>query len=98
MWNIEIELIRGVVSKDYIHILISTPPTMSSSEIMRRINKKIDIKIFEEHPHLKKKYWCQRFCVSDNFCLTAGELTKQMIEGCFSHYFEQTPDGNFEIE
>ncbi len=33
----EIEIIRGVVSKDHVHILVSAPPTMSPSEIMRRI-------------------------------------------------------------
>jgi len=53
----EIEIIRGVVSKDHVHILISAPPTMSPSEIMRRIKGRTSAKLFEEYPHLKKKYW-----------------------------------------
>ena len=44
VWNIEIEIIRGVVSKDHIHILISTPPTMCPSEIMRRIKRRMTSK------------------------------------------------------
>ena len=94
----EIEIIRGVVSKDHVHILISAPPTMSPSEIMRRIKGRTSSKLFEEYPHLKKKYWGRHFWARGYFCVTAGELTKQMIEEYLSHHFEQKPNGNFEIE
>lgn len=94
----EIEIIRGVVSKDHVHILISAPPTISPSEIMRRIKGRTSSKLFEEYPHLKKKYWGRHFWARGYFCVTAGELTKKMIEEYLSHHFEQKPNGNFEIE
>jgi putative transposase len=52
----EIEIIRGVVSKDHVHILVSAPPTMSPSEIMRRIKGRTSAKLFQEFPHIKKRY------------------------------------------
>ena len=33
----EIRIVRGVVSKDHVHILVSAPPNLAPSEIMRRI-------------------------------------------------------------
>ena len=33
----EIRIVKGVVSKDHVHILVSAPPNMAPSEIMRRI-------------------------------------------------------------
>ena len=33
----EIRIITGVVSKDHVHILVSAPPELAPSEIMRRI-------------------------------------------------------------
>ena len=33
----EVEILKGVVSKDHVHILVSAPPNMAPSEIMRRI-------------------------------------------------------------
>jgi len=33
----EIQIVSGVVRKDYIHLLMLAPPTMAPSEIMRRI-------------------------------------------------------------
>ena len=35
----EIRIISGVISKDHVHILVSAPPNMAPSEIMRRINQ-----------------------------------------------------------
>ena len=33
----DIEILKGVISKDHIHLLVSAPPNMAPSEIMRRI-------------------------------------------------------------
>ena len=35
--SFEIRIIRGSVSKDHVHILVSAPPNLAPSEIMRRI-------------------------------------------------------------
>jgi putative transposase len=94
----EIEIIRGVVSKDHVHLLVSAPPMLSPSEIMRRIKGRTSSKIFEEFPHLKKRYWGRHFWARGYFCVTAGELTKQMIEEYLEHHFEAKENPNFEIE
>jgi len=44
----EIRIIRGVVSKDHVHILVSAPPTLAPSEIMRRIKGRTSSYLFEE--------------------------------------------------
>lgn len=53
----EIRIVKGVVSKDHVHILVSCPPNMAPSEIMRRIKGRTSAKLFEEYPQIKKKYW-----------------------------------------
>ncbi len=57
----EIRIVKGVVSKDHVHILVSAPPTMAPSEIMRRIKGRSSGYLFEEFPHLKKRYWASIF-------------------------------------
>ena len=57
----EIRILKGVVSKDHVHILISAPPEMAPSEIMRRIKGRTSSKLFEELPALRKRYWGQHF-------------------------------------
>jgi len=94
----EIEINRGVVSKDHVPILVSAPPTLSPSEIMRRIKGRSSAKLFQEFPHIKKRYWGRHFWARGYFCVTAGDLTKEMIDEYLSHHFEEKENPNFEIE
>ena len=96
--NFEIEILRGVVSKDHVHTLVSAPPNISPSDIMRRIKGRSSSKLFEEIPHLKKRYWGRDFWARGYFCVTAGELTKEMIMEYLAHHFEAKDTPNFEIE
>ena len=57
----EIRILSGVVSSDHVHILVSAPPTMAASEMMRRIKGRSASKLFEEYPKLKARYWGQHF-------------------------------------
>ena len=96
--SLEIEILRGVVSNDHVHLLISAPPTISPSDIMRRIKGKSSTKLFQEYPLLKKRYWGQHFWARGYFCITAGELTKEMIKEYLEHHFERKPNDNFDVE
>ena len=96
--RLEIHILRGVVSKDHVHILVSAPPSISPSEIMRRVKGRTSRKIFEEFPHLKKRYWGRHFWARGYFCVTAGELTKKMIKEYLAHHFERDPNNDFDIE
>ena len=94
----EIEILRGVVSKDHLHILVSAPPHISPSDIMRRIKGRTSMKLFEEFPQIKKRYWGRHFWARGFFCVTAGELTKEMIREYLEHHFERKDNDAFELE
>ncbi len=94
----EIRIVSGVVSKDHVHILVSAPPTMAPSEIMRRIKGRTSSKIFEEFPHIKKRYWGRHFWARGYFCATAGQVTDEMIKSYLEHHFEPNPDEKFKME
>ena len=96
--QLEIEILRGVVSQDHVHLLVSAPPTLSPSEIMRRIKGRTSSKVFAEFPHVKKHYWGRHFWARGYFCVTAGELTQEMIRLYLAHHFEPPTDDGFEVE
>ena len=96
--NFEIQILRGVVSQDHVHILVSDPPTMSPSEIIRRVKGRTSRKTFEEFPHVKKRYWGRHFWARVYFCVTAGELTNKMIKEYLAHHFERDPNDGFDVE
>ena len=96
--SFEIKIISGVVSKDHVHLLVSAPPTMAPSEIMRRIKGRSSSKVFEEFPHLKKRYWGRHFWGRGYFCGTTGQVTDEMIESYLTHHFEPNPNEKFRTE
>jgi len=96
--HLEIEILRGVVSIDHVHLLLSAPPNISPSEIMKRIKGRSSTKLFQEYPMLKKRYWGQHFWARGYFCVTAGELTKEMIKEYLEHHFERKENDNFDVE
>ena len=59
--QLEVEILKGVVSKDHVHLLVSAPPTVAASNIMKRVKGRSSTKLFQEYPQLKKRYWGQHF-------------------------------------
>lgn len=94
----ELRILKGVVSKDHVHILVSAPPELAPSEIMRRIKGRTSSKLFEEFPALKKRYWGQHFWARGYFCATVGEVSEEMIKEYLEHHFEPDPAKDFQVE
>lgn len=87
--QLEVEILKGVVSKDHVHLLVSAPPTVSASNIMKRVKGRSSTKFFQEYPLLKKRYWDQHFWARGYFYVTAGELTEVMIQEYLEHHFQR---------
>ncbi len=91
----EIEILKGVISKDHVHLLVSAPPNMGPSEIMRRIKGRSSTKLFESFRDLRKRYWGRHFWARGYFCVTSGNVTEEMIKEYLEHHFEPRVDDNF---
>ncbi len=96
--SFEIEIIKGVVSKDHVHLYVSAPPTMAPSEIMRRIKGRSSSKLFEDYPKLRKRFWGRHFWARGYFCVSSGQITDEMIKTYLEHHFEPSKDDNFRTE
>jgi len=94
----DFQRLSGVVSKDHVHIVVSAPPNIAPSEIMRRIKGRSARKLFEEFPKLKKRYWGKRFWARGYFCVRVGQMTEEMIKNYLEHHFEANPNDNFKTE
>ncbi len=94
----EIKIISGVVSNDHVHVFVSAPPSMAPSEIMRRIKGRTSSKLFEEFPHIKKRYWGRHFWGRGYFCATSGQITDEMIKSYLEHHFEPSSGESIKVE
>ena len=72
--------------------------TCEAFEIMRRIKGRAVSKLFEEFPHLKKRYWGRHGCARGYLCATVGQMTEEMIKKYLEHHFEPKPNDDFRME
>jgi len=94
----EMQITKGVVSSDHVHIFVSAPPTMAPSEMMRRIKGRTSSKLFEDFPHLRKRFWGRHFWARGYFCASSGQITDEMIKNYLEHHFEPKKDDDFKTE
>jgi len=86
------------VTKYRMHIFVSAPPTLAPSEIMRRIKGRTSSKLFEDFPHLRKRFWGRHFWARGYFCASSGQITDEMIKNYLEHHFEPKKDDDFKTE
>lgn len=77
--SLNVQIIRGHVSKDHVHIFISMPPQISISKMAQYLKGKTSRKILMEHPELNKKFWGKHFWSRGYFATTSGAITDETI-------------------
>ena len=74
-----IQIIKGHISKDHIHLFISMPPHISVSKIVMYLKGKTSRKILMENPRLNKSFWGRHFWSRGYFVSTSGTITDEKI-------------------
>ena len=74
-----IEILRGHVSKDHVHLFLSIPPQISVSKVAQYIKGKTSRKLLQEHAALRKQFWGQHLLGRGYFAVTSGSITDEMI-------------------
>jgi len=75
----EIEILKGHVSKDHIHLLVSVPPQLSVSKVVQYLKGKTSIKLLQEYKHLQKEFWGRHVWARGYFAASSGNITDEMI-------------------
>ena len=74
-----ITILSGHVSRDHIHLHVSTPPELSPSKIAQYVKGRSSRLIQQEFSHLRKRYWGKHLWARGYFCASVGKVTEKMI-------------------
>ncbi len=74
-----VTIVKGVLSRDHVHMFVSLPPQLAVSEFMRRVKGRSSRKIQQEFPALRKRYWGCHFWARGYFSTTSGNITDDVI-------------------
>ena len=76
----EVVIIRGAVSPDHIHMLVSSPAHLAPAKLVQYLKGRSSRRLQEEFPHLRKRYWGQHLWARGYFCATVGAVDEETIK------------------
>lgn len=80
----EVVIVRGAISPDHIHMLLSVPPNLAPAKVVQYIKGRSSRLLQAEFPELGKRYWGQHLWARGYFCATVGAVDEDTIK----HYIE----------
>jgi putative transposase len=93
----DVKIMKGHVSKDHVHLLVSIPPQVTISRLLQWLKGKTAHKIMVEFPHIKKRYWGQHMWARGYFCCSTGNVTDEIIAEYIAHQ-QDDRDDDFKVD
>ena len=97
--SMDIRIMKGVVSKNHVHLHLSYPPKFSVSEIVKRLKGRSARLLLDELSELKRRYCGQHLWGIGYGVLSSGYITDEMIQRYLDHHKDNpNSDQNFILE
>ncbi len=93
----EVTIIKGHVSKDHIHLMLSSNPNLSISKLVQKLKGVSSYKMLREFEPLKKMFWGQHLWARGYFVATTGTVTDEIIKEYIENQDIENPDDDFKI-
>lgn len=75
----DVEILRGHVSQDHIHLFVSVPPHLAISKLVQYMKGKSLYKLLQENKLLSKLFWGRHLWGRGYFVATSGNVTDEVI-------------------
>ena len=82
----DVRILKGVVSKDHVHMLLEYPPSLSVSDLVKRLKGRTSRLLQQEFPELEKRYWGKHFWAIGYGAWSSGNITDEMIAEYLEHH------------
>jgi putative transposase len=96
--SLDVEIIRGHVRPDHVHLLLSAPPTLPPSRLVQAIKGKTSIQLLRDFRALRKEFWGRHLWARGYFIATSGNVTDEVLSKYIeSQDVEPQDDDGFKV-
>ena len=97
--TLDVHIISGHVWVDHVHLLVSVPPSLSVSELVKRLKGCSSRRMLEEFGELSRQFWGRHLWARGYFAVSTGHVTDEIIKQYVESHGELPPedDRNFDI-
>jgi putative transposase len=90
--SLDVYIVKGHVSKDHVHLLVSVPPNLAVSELVKRLKGRSSRLMLEEFGELRKVYWGRHLWARGYFVASSGNVTDEIIAEYIEKQAQLAPD------
>ena len=93
----DVEIIKGHVSQDHVHLLVSVPPQLAISKLVQYLKGKSSYKLMQENKQISKMFWGRHLWARGYFVATSGNVTDEVIAEYIKNQDIEKEDEDFSI-
>jgi REP-associated tyrosine transposase len=94
----DVEILKGHISKDHVHIFVSVPPHLSVSQLAQSMKGKTSRKMLMEYKSLSRAFWGRHMWARGYFAASSGNVTDEVIMRYIEQQGLEPPDAEFKID
>lgn len=92
----DMEILKGHVSKDRVHLFVSVPPHLAVSKLVQYLKGKSSYKLMQENKQVSRLFWGRHLWSRGYFVATSGNITDEMIMEYINNQDDkEKDDGDF---
>lgn len=96
--TLEVEIIKGRLGRDHVHLCVSLPPTVSASRFMQAVKGKSSHHLMMEFTALNKAFWGRHLWARGYFAASSGNVTDEIIRQYIEQQGGDLPDADLTVE
>ncbi len=93
----DIEILKGHVRPEHVHLLLSVPPRLAPSRVMQAIKGKTSNRLMRDFRVLQKEFWGRHLWARGYFVATSGNVTDEVIARYIEMQGAEVQDDDFKI-
>ena len=99
--SLDVYIVKGHIAKDHVHLLVSVPPQVAVSDLVKRLKGRRSRKLLQENEVLRQALWGRHLWARGYCAASTGNVTDEIV----AEYIEkqaqmasQEPDEDFSVE
>lgn len=93
-----VEIMRGHVSSDHVHLFLSIPPKVTISKLIQKLKGRSSHKLMMIFSSLQKQYWGRHMWARGYFCCSSGNVTDEIIKDYIENQNQDDNDDTFKVD
>ena len=93
----DIDILKGHIRPDHVHLLLSVPPTLSPSRVMNAIKGKSSVRLMRDFRALNRTFWGRHLWARGYFVATSGNVTDEVVSKYIEEQDVEAEDEDFKV-